>query len=153
MQEGGGRHLLQWGVWSRSVTPEKSRNFICKFRLSGILSARKLTPERCKIPHISIRGCITCTHHRVTLKNKITGIPARIHGTRDRGARKGDVPAKTGWVATVHRGTARHCMCRSRHAINVDRCPLSSVCDGRSKLTTLGCCVLKKAEKFPKFRV
>jgi len=72
-----------------------------KFLRSGTLSVKKIKLRKCKIPHIFIPGCITCTQRRVTLKWHNWRPGQDYHGTRDRGARKRDVPAKMGRVATL----------------------------------------------------
>jgi len=89
---GGGHQLPQWGpVWGSSL--EKFRTFGCKFLLSGALSARKLTP-------VKVQNT-THFHSRLDYVHPVRGNSQDCDGMRDTGARKRDVPAKTGRVATL----------------------------------------------------
>jgi len=90
MGEGGGRHLPQSGSGSGLLPPE----------IFEILDANSCflvhSARKCKIPHVSIPGCITCSQHRVTLKTgQLASRPGLRRDARQSGEKTGH-PSKNG---------------------------------------------------------
>ena len=64
----GGYHLPQWGSGARVSRGKNFEILDANFCFPVHFLPKKLTPAKCRIPHISIPDCITCTQHGVALK-------------------------------------------------------------------------------------
>jgi len=107
MGVGGGHHLLQWGpVW---VSSQKSFEILdTNFFFLAHFQPKKLTPLKVQNTTIPVPGCITCSQHRLTLKNGTTGIQP---GLRQHAGQRGQKMVHPGKNVMGGNPTTSCCAC------------------------------------------